>query len=45
MKIYFYKCPTCGATKEIKDQHNMTNPPDKVVCGWRGCMDYAIRES
>jgi len=46
MTSFFYKCPTCGATKEISqralDFHKHDNPPDKVLCGYRGCEDWAL---
>lgn len=40
-----YKCPTCGATKEIRDPFNHAKGqfPKRVICGWRGCPDYAER--
>lgn len=41
-----YKCPTCGATKTIK-QHRGPGPkslfPDTVLCGVRDCEDHAVR--
>lgn len=43
--IYRYVCPTCGATKKIHDNHHEqhTVPPNRVICGWRGCYDYAVK--
>lgn len=49
--LQYYKCPTCGATKEIRSHQIMTHKefeeakasmPTKVPCGWRGCEDYAV---
>lgn len=43
-------CPTCGATKTIKQRDGMSRAeffnrlPAVVFCGWRGCKDYAIPE-
>lgn len=48
-----YKCPTCGATKELRSHQVNTHVefkeayasmPDKIICGWRGCLDYAVKE-
>jgi hypothetical protein len=46
-----YECPTCGATKEIIVDHKNGVPnkidddlfPIRLVCGWRGCEDFARR--
>jgi hypothetical protein len=41
-RFQYYTCSTCGATKEIIDDKNESPVfPDKVPCGWRGCVDYA----
>ena len=47
-----YKCPSCGATKELRSHQVTTRSefeeayqamPEKIPCGWRGCLDYAIK--
>ena len=43
MREAYYRCPTCGATKEIRDQHGRQAFPAEVICGWRGCPDRAVR--
>jgi hypothetical protein len=47
MRVYArYQCRTCRATKRLDyDDHNVRNapqPPSQVVCGFRGCTDYAV---
>ena len=42
----FYRCPTCGATREIAaragQRLNTADLPMSVPCGWRGCTDRAF---
>lgn len=45
-----YRCPTCGATKDIIAYRHSVGPggwpptfPDAVPCGWRGCTDMAVK--
>lgn len=50
MSARFYKCPTCGAAKELEDRIPYaresfapeTQFPADLPCGWRGCMDRAV---
>ncbi len=48
MRSQFYKCPTCGATKEIEAHPTQTTEkfiqqlPDDLPCGFRGCNDRAV---
>lgn len=42
MRKVIYKCPSCGAIKEIHNKENTYRTPPKVICGWRGCGDYAV---
>jgi hypothetical protein len=43
--VAHYRCPTCGATKELRDPYGTKggNFPAGVFCGWRGCQDTARR--
>jgi hypothetical protein len=49
LNITLYVCPTCKATKEIRDDLNrngnqsFSSVPDSVPCGYRGCGDRALR--
>lgn len=45
-----YRCPTCGATKDIIAYRHSVGPggwpptfPEAVPCGWRGCTDMAVK--
>lgn len=38
---YFYRCPTCGATKELQCKGD---PPSSLICGVRGCEDDQVRD-
>lgn len=43
-----YVCPSCKATKTFKAPTHMSwarfmsELPEKVICGYRGCPDYAV---
>lgn len=51
MRSQLYVCPTCKSTKRINAHETQTTAtfqqelPEKVICGWRGCEDYAVKRN